>query len=117
MNVSGASFPSEAVKILREIGGAHFVAIDFEFSGIAGFGRGGKPTLQDLYHEVKAAAERYQVLQVGLTIVKEDLKNGVYVVRPYNFSLSPVPAVDQRILDRYWGSSSGGRSSRSLAIL
>ena len=116
MNVSVASFPSEAVKILQEIRDAHFVAIDFEFSGIAGRGGGGKPSLQGLYHEVKAAAERYQVLQVGLTIVKEDLKNGVYVVRPYNFSLSPVPAVDPRTLDRVWGSSSGGRASHSLAV-
>jgi poly(A)-specific ribonuclease len=109
MDVSATAFPSEAVRILQEIASAHFVAFDFEFSGVNGWAPGGKPPLQQYYQEVKAAAERYQVLQVGLTVVKEDLKNGIYVVRPYNFSLSPVPALRERTLSRDWVSSSGGK--------
>lgn len=110
MDVSADQFSHEAVKITQEIAEALFVSFDFEFSGIAGRNpnRGGKPTLRELYGETKAAAERYQILQVGVTVVKEDLKTGRYVVRPYNFNLSPLPAVKERVLTRDWSSNSGG---------
>lgn len=115
MDVTAEQFSHEAVKVIEEIAEAHFVSFDFEFSGIAGRNpdRAGKPTLQELYDETKAAAERYQILQVGLTVVKEDLKKGRYVARPYNFNLSPLPAVRERVLTRDWSSNSGGESVSS----
>lgn len=110
MDVSAEHFSHEAIKVIQEIVEAHFVSFDFEFSGIAGRNpdRAGKPSLQELYDETKAAAERYQILQVGLTVVKEDLNKGRYVARPYNFNLSPLPAVRERVLSRDWSSNSGG---------
>ena len=79
--------------MLRALANAHFVAIDLELSGIqsktihrfkavenasnSGKPTGGKQTLQERYEEAKEAAERYQILQVGLTIVDEDAETGL----------------------------------------
>ena len=77
MDISRSRFPFELVSIIQLIATSHFVAFDLEFSGIAGRRRGGKkPTLQEVYEDVKGAAEQYQVLQVGLTVVQEDLIAG-----------------------------------------
>lgn len=79
MDVPYDRFQSEAVKIIQEISRSHFVAFDLEFSGVAGRGQrqsAGKPSLQELYEETKTAADKYQVLQVGLTIVSEDAISG-----------------------------------------
>jgi hypothetical protein len=77
MNISRSHFPLELVKIIQLIADSHFVAVDLEFSGIAGRRKDRKkPTLQEVYEEVKDAAEKYQVLQVGLTVVHEDLVTG-----------------------------------------
>lgn len=57
----------------------------------------GKPTLQQRYLETKEAAERYQILQFGLTCVKQDVENGKYILKPYNFDLNPL--IEQRGLD------------------
>lgn len=75
--------------MLRALAKAHFVGIDFELSGIQsrtthrpfddGHSTGGnKQTLQERYREAKEAAERYQILQVGMTVVQQDLETGRY---------------------------------------
>jgi hypothetical protein len=77
MDISRPRFPFELVSIIQLIATSHFVAFDLEFSGIAGRRRDRKkPTLQEVYEDVKGAAEQYQVLQVGLTVVQEDLIAG-----------------------------------------
>ncbi|KAL8672079.1 MAG: hypothetical protein Q9168_003439 [Polycauliona sp. 1 TL-2023] len=101
MEVTGQDFHRLLPSILESIADAQFVAIDLEFSGISNQqktrGRapkqhaGGKASLQDRYAEEKRAAEKYQVLQMGITCVGESLDRGVYVVRPYNFNLNPFP--------------------------
>lgn len=81
MDVSSRQFSSELVKIIQLIADSHFVALDLEFSGICGRrarGSRGKVPLQQVYEDVKEAAEKYQVLQVGLTIVEEDAQKGTY---------------------------------------
>ncbi|KAH0561953.1 hypothetical protein GP486_003338 [Trichoglossum hirsutum] len=98
MDINRFSFGAKLPAVLTAISKAHFLAIDLELSGIhtklasARSGRpdGGKPALQDRYRECKEAAEKYQVLQVGITCVEEDKETGVYVARPYNFNLSPL---------------------------
>lgn len=45
--------------------------------------RGEVQTLQARYAEVKAAAEKYQILQVGLTICRENLVTGVCTQKGY----------------------------------
>jgi hypothetical protein len=113
MDVSSAKFPSLVLRLLQEVADSHLVTVDFEFSGVAGHRPqgSGKLTLQEYYEDTKEAAEKYQVLQVGLTIVEEDLDHARYVVRPYNFNLSPLPALRERVFSRDWSANSGGRYS------
>jgi poly(A)-specific ribonuclease len=113
MDVSSAMFPSLVLRLLQEVADSHLVTVDFEFSGVAGHRPqgSGKLTLQEYYEDTKEAAEKYQVLQLGLTIVEEDLDQARYVVRPYNFNLSPLPALRERFFSRDWSANSGGRYS------
>ncbi|MCJ1289837.1 hypothetical protein MMC34_001370 [Xylographa carneopallida] len=106
MDVDRRSFHWQLPRMLRALADAHFVAIDLELSGIQsktghrpravgngsneGKSTGGKQTLQERYKEAKEAAERYQILQVGITIVNEDAETGTYTARPYNFYLNPI---------------------------
>ncbi len=83
MDVPRQSFQYYLPRLLSAIADSHFVSFDLEFSGIASkkYGppdsaEGGKQTLQQRYEETKEAAERYQVLQIGLTCAWEDPENG-----------------------------------------
>ncbi|KFY74113.1 hypothetical protein V499_05838 [Pseudogymnoascus sp. VKM F-103] len=99
MEVDQQHFWHELLPILKAISTASFVTVDVEMSGISTklryspggrFNEIGKPSLQQQYEDTKEAAERYQVLQIGLTCVEEDWKNGVYTARPYNFNINPL---------------------------
>ena len=82
MDVPRHRFQACLPYLLEDIATAHFVALDLEFSGVAGsqikkarldgVSSHGKPTLQERYTEIKSAVERYQVLQLGLTCVMEN---------------------------------------------
>ncbi|KAL1961158.1 hypothetical protein VTO42DRAFT_3103 [Malbranchea cinnamomea] len=108
MEVTKQSFYWHLPRMLNDLSRCCCVALDLEFSGIAGrssAGNGnsgkGNPTIQERYQEVKAAAETYQILQIGLTFVEEDTENGIYTLRPYNLHLSPV--LDPRLnVERSW---------------
>ena len=78
MEINRWTFPAEYLRIAEEIAESHFVSFDLEFSGIASRQqqRLGKLSLQDVYAEVREAASSYQILQVGITVVKEDLERG-----------------------------------------
>ena len=87
MDVNRYAFQNQLPLILKAIATSRFVTFDFELSGIPGKQTGqarapgrsgdGKQTLQERYEETKKAAERYQVLQLGLTCVEEDLERGM----------------------------------------
>lgn len=72
-------------EILQHLSTCSFVALDFEFSGIAaqrsssGSARRVAP-LQERYADIKEAAEKFQILQVGLTISHEDPVSGETLV-------------------------------------
>lgn len=84
MDITRQSFFYLLPRILSELADCEFVALDLELSGISlrpAQGRltkasAGRQTLQQRYEEVKEAAERYQILQLGLTLVKEDARTG-----------------------------------------
>ena len=86
MDVTGRTFQSEMHRILEAIANSSDVSYDLELSGIPsrqtgqarapGRSEDGKQTLQERYEETKRAAERYQILQLGLTCVEEDLNRG-----------------------------------------
>ncbi|KAL9621882.1 MAG: hypothetical protein Q9160_003703 [Pyrenula sp. 1 TL-2023] len=107
MEVGRNQFPFELGRIIEQIADASFVAIDLEFTGLAS--RRNKPdrlSLQEYYEDTKAAAERYQILQFGMTLVTEDVERGTYVLRPYNFFINPVPMRFTKI-ERIWSFQSG----------
>ena len=105
MDVRGQTFYPLILDLLTDISEACFVAVDLELSGVPSKQPGqnssknddGKPSLEERYQEVKASAERYQILQIGLTCVKEDVGGGKYILKPYNFDLNPL--IDGRGLD------------------
>jgi poly(A)-specific ribonuclease len=84
MNITKQSLHYLLPRLLNALAECHFVALDLELSGISlrqNPGRSskssaGKQTLQQRYEEVKEAAERYQVLQIGLTLATEDVEAG-----------------------------------------
>ncbi|KAJ9666986.1 hypothetical protein H2201_002819 [Coniosporium apollinis] len=92
MEVDRTAFYPRLLEILQHISESHFVAIDVELSGIASKSRisQGRQTLQERYSQVRDAANRYQILQIGLTCVEQDEEQQKYIVRPYNFNLNPM---------------------------
>ena len=86
MDVTRHNFNATLPFILEDIANADFVAIDLEFSGIPGQqpnkpkwgfqGPTGLPTLQERYTDIKSAAEKYQVLQLGITCASADALEG-----------------------------------------
>lgn len=96
MEVDARSFTRDLLGLLADISEADFVAFDLELSGIPSRLQN-KPThnhdrssLEARYAEAKAGAERYQILQVGITCAKFDYNANSYVLRPYNINISPL---------------------------
>ncbi|KAJ5127874.1 hypothetical protein N7448_008653 [Penicillium atrosanguineum] len=86
MDVGQHNFQSYLPWLLKELTQSFFVAIDFEFSGIA------------------LASPRGDH-GVGLTFCSKDTENGVYQIKPFNINLSPI--VDQALkINREWTVSS-----------
>jgi poly(A)-specific ribonuclease len=110
MDVTKRSFPGRLLEILEHMSNAEFVCIDLELSGVASrsHNRTEQQTLEDRYQEVKAAAERYTILQIGLTFVtlSRNEDENVYITRPYNFNLDPVIEQDLE-LERIFAFQSG----------
>ncbi len=127
MEVDNAHFRQKLQTILGAIAAAKFVTIDIEMSGITTRQRYGtndrshnlgKPSLQQQYEDSKEAAERYQVLQIGITTAEEDQERGrcylnillldwsmtnlafgkgIIVARPFNFYLNPTFLEGERL--------------------
>ena len=97
MDVTGHTFQGHLFSILVAISRSTFLSFDLELSGIPGKqfrnkptgpGEDGRQSLQQRYEETKAAAERYHVLQLGLTCVEEDRERGTpHRKREYSCSL------------------------------
>lgn len=93
MEINNRNFQRNALDIIESIAQSDFVAIDFEFSGVAAnapraTGRV-RDSLQERYVQVKAAAEKFTILQVGLTCARQT-KDGDWVLKTYNIPISPV---------------------------
>ncbi|EPE28802.1 Ribonuclease H-like protein [Glarea lozoyensis ATCC 20868] len=117
MEVDNSQYKRQLLSILKHIANATFVTFDLEMSGISTrrqYGTGDrsqkvdKPTLQEIYEEMKDAASTYQVVQFGITCIEEDREKEFYLARPYNFYLSPLQAagVDIRLERDFTFSSS-----------
>ncbi|KAJ5584970.1 uncharacterized protein N7459_004770 [Penicillium hispanicum] len=104
MELTNQNFTNYLPWVLNEISTSCFVSLDLELSGIpmSPSCLGPKTqSLQDRYAENKAAAEKYQILQLGLTICHENTENATYTLKPYNINLSPL--VDRSLdVNRDW---------------
>lgn len=110
MDVDKFAFQARLLDILLAVGEANFVSFDLELSGVPVTRPGearGKPSLQDRYTETKHAAEKFQILQIGLTCVREEDDRGVYLCKPYNFNLSPIVEEKRLDIDRTFSFHSG----------
>ncbi|KAI9712040.1 MAG: hypothetical protein M1820_001749 [Bogoriella megaspora] len=121
MDITDTSFLGRLLEIFTAISQSCFVSFDLEFSGVpSSFNRTSKTgdikqTLQQRYEEIKKAAERFQILQIGLTCVRKcesletcqkELESPKYILQPYNFNLSPL--VPERMgVDRQFSFTSG----------
>lgn len=108
MEVDRTSFWPRLLEMLEDMAKSYFVAIDFEFSGISSkvIHAAGKQTLQERYLETKEAAERYQILQIGLTFAVYDDENQQYILKPYNMNLNPL--IEERLdIERIFSFQSG----------
>ena len=79
MDITVQTFSSQFPGLLQDLSTCCFVSIDFEFSGVScipGKPSRGCQSLQERYAETKSAADKYQILQVGLTICHEDTETG-----------------------------------------
>lgn len=101
MEVDAASFPLHLLGLFINISEADFVSFDLELSGIPSRlpnkppRSAGRFTLEERYVETKAGADRYQILQVGITCARFDYIANKYVLRPYNINISPL--LDERL--------------------
>jgi hypothetical protein len=110
MDVDKVSFEPRLLQILEALSTAHFVSIDLEMSGVSSRSAGPSrhnQSLQERYSELKEAAERYQILQIGLTIAQQDSTQGKYILRPYNFPLNPCIEEKNLDLERIFSFQSG----------
>ncbi|KAK3067799.1 hypothetical protein LTR53_015110 [Teratosphaeriaceae sp. CCFEE 6253] len=110
MDVDNVSFYPLLLDLLTDISEAHFVAIDLELSGVVTKGANngtGKPSLQHRYLETKEAAERYQILQFGVTCVSQDVASQKYIFKPYNFDICPIIAEKGVDIERIFSFQSG----------
>lgn len=91
MDVDKIAFPSRLLLILEALSECHFVSLDFEFSGVSSkpISRQ-KQSIQERYAETKESAEKYQILQIGLTCAIQDMAKEAYILKPFNIPLSPV---------------------------
>jgi poly(A)-specific ribonuclease len=110
MDVDKVSFEPRLLQILEALSTAHFVSIDLEMSGVSSRSAGPSKHnqgLQERYTELKEAAERYQILQIGLTTAQQDSESSKYVLRPYNFPLNPCIEEKNLDLERIFSFQSG----------
>ncbi|KAF2434576.1 CAF1-domain-containing protein [Tothia fuscella] len=108
MDVGRIAFLPRLLGILEAISEAHFVSIDLELSGVPSrSGPSGEQNLKSRYQELRQAAARYQILQIGLTTAKQDPISKTYILRPYNFPLDPCVKEKDLNIERIFSFQSG----------
>lgn len=81
MDITAETFSFHLPRLLDDLATCHFVSIDCEFSGIPTASTApssGKPTLQKRYDEYRTCADKYSILQIGLTVGHEDTRKGIH---------------------------------------
>ena len=81
MDILKHNFIAALPQILRAIAEGDMVSIDLEMSGIGDCIRRDvkKPTLQAHYDEIRKAAIKYTIVQMGITTTKADWARGKFI--------------------------------------
>lgn len=81
MEVTNENFFKEFPTILKHIANASFVAINVVMSGCDRviFNDAAKSSLQHYYDLIKEDADKYHMLQLGLTLIEEDTSTGTFI--------------------------------------
>jgi poly(A)-specific ribonuclease len=106
MEVTRDNFATSLALLKEAVAKADVIAIDTELSGLNDFGDRSDmlDTLDDRFLKLKSAAERFLVLQFGVSTFEwvekangANQNNGYYVAKPFNFYVFPsktVPSTD-----------------------
>jgi poly(A)-specific ribonuclease len=94
MDINNENFKDNFLDMLFQISSSEFVTISIQTSGAAPKpdNKGGPETLQMRYLATRAAARKYQVLQLGITCVQAipDQPSQTFNMVPYNITITPV---------------------------
>ncbi|OIW33380.1 CAF1-domain-containing protein [Coniochaeta ligniaria NRRL 30616] len=114
MEITAENFWKSLPEVLEAMAAATYVSIDLEMTGI-GTNRimsSAKITIDVVYEQAKLAAERFQIVQFGLTCISHSQLTKAYHARTFNFLITPsftgTRTIDHRlarVLDRYVGLS------------
>lgn len=101
MDVNRNNFWVKLPDLLQTISLSEAVSIDLEMSGIVKKQTEDRenPTLQQKYNDAKQAAETFAILQVGLTCMLWEEKEGAYVTKVFNIPLTPGFLSDDPVSD------------------
>lgn len=130
MNIRRDRFGRNIIPILQDVADSQFISFDLEFSGVPDRSRdrSRKPSMLEYYPDLREAVQQFQVLQFGMTLVQLDADTGEskesdygkcavpnsvqggYVLKPYNFDISPLTPLRERHFKRVWSMHSGAVS-------
>ena len=119
MDINRFQFSDLLPTVLKRIAESDLVSFDLELSGIPAQRRrdvAGKASLQERYEDIKNSANKYHILQFGLTCVQEDRDVGKYYMYPFNFSISPLIRDDLGLDRDYTFSSSAAQFLRNTGF-
>lgn len=96
MEVTNKRFEATLISMLQNLAGCHFVSFDLELSGVPQPTLGSSlQSLQERYSDIKYAAEKYSIVQMGFTIAHEDELSGKAVFHLWPlFKTSPLYTSD-----------------------
>jgi poly(A)-specific ribonuclease len=90
MELSYKTYRDNEERIMNEIEECDFISFDLEMTGIdSDINNSLIDTPEIRYLKYKTTAEKYKIIQLGLTLFKFNSRNNYYEVSPYSFYLFP----------------------------
>ena len=90
MELSYKTYRDNEERIMNEIEECDFISFDLEMTGIdSDINNSLIDTPEIRYLKYKTTAEKYKIIQLGLTLFKFNSRENYYEVSPYSFYLFP----------------------------
>ena len=90
MELTYKNYIDNEKRIIKEIEDSDFISFDLEMTGIdSDMNNSLIDTPEIRYLKYKASAEKYKIIQLGLTLFKFNSRKSYYEVSPYSFYLFP----------------------------